>query len=147
MPKRDSLRILQVFTRILTIISLISKSEQSLLMSTKEKYKENRTTVFKIMGIDPDDRRYNCHHIIERSDYGRKKDKVFWDDSVPSGRFDIDGISNLFPLKVEVHAELHRRLDGLEGTLEEHSEIIRRKRQRKEARGASRHRKVHRKRR
>lgn len=63
------------------------------------------------MGIDPSDRRYNCHHLIERSDY--KKHKKFWDSSVPSGRFDIDMVSNLFPLRKEIHSGLHRYLDRL----------------------------------
>jgi len=76
---------------------------------TKERFHKNRTRVFEIMGIDPQDKRYNAHHIIERSDY--KHNKKFWDASVPSGHFDIDGKGNLFPLKVEVHAELHRRID------------------------------------
>ncbi len=80
-------------------------------MNNKERYKQNRKRVFEIMGIDNNDRRYNCHHIIERSDYGTKKQKAFWDASVPSGKFDIDGKGNLFPLKIEVHAELHRRID------------------------------------
>ena len=61
------------------------------------------------MGLNPEDKRYSCHHIIERSDY--KHNKKFWDDSVPSGHFDIDAKGNLFPLKIEEHKELHRKID------------------------------------
>ena len=76
---------------------------------TKERYHQNRSRVFEIMGLNPEDKRYSCHHIIERSDY--KHNKKFWDDSVPSGHFDIDAKGNLFPLKIEEHKELHRKID------------------------------------
>jgi len=78
----------------------------------KEEFKKNRTRCFEIYGLNPTDRRYNIHHIIERSDY--KKNKRFWDSLEPNGRFDIDSISNLCPLLVTEHAQLHRYLDGLE---------------------------------
>ena len=84
------------------------------MSSDKDRYKENSLRVREIYGIGATDRRFNIHHIIQKSDYGTKKQKKFWDSSVPSGRFDIDAVSNLFPLKVEVHADLHRRLDGLD---------------------------------
>jgi len=100
-------------------------------MKSKERYKQNRKRVFEIMGIDNNDPRYNCHHIIERSDYGTKKQKAFWDASVPSGKFDIDGKSNLFPLKKEVHAELHRRLDAMELYRNLHKKKRKKKRRRR----------------
>jgi len=94
-------------------------------MGSKDRYKENRARVFEIQGIDPLDRRYNCHHIIEKSDYKTRKQREFWDASVPTARFDINAKGNLFPLKIEVHADLHRRLDELP------SAIIRRKPEKK----------------
>ena len=70
------------------------------------------------MGIDPDDRRYNCHHLIERSDY--KKNKRFWDSSVPSGRFDIDQVSNLFPVRIEDHEWINQRINVQQGESQRH---------------------------
>jgi len=97
-------------------------------VGTKERYHENRTRVFEIQGIDPKNRNYNCHHIIERSDYKTRQQKKFWDDSVPSGRFDIDGKGNIFPLPVEEHANLHRKLEGLSPvTIRKWPEIERKK--------------------
>jgi hypothetical protein len=74
----------------------------------KDRYHENRTRFFEIYGIEPSDRRYSCHHIIQRSDY--KRNPRFWDSLEPSGRFDIDSVCNLCPLKKEEHADLHRRI-------------------------------------
>ena len=91
-------------------------------MSAKERYKENSKRVREIYGIEAHDKRYNIHHIIQKSDY--KHNKEFWDTSVPSGRFDLDAVSNLAPLKKEVHAELHRRIDKIEPS-------VRRKKRRK----------------
>ena len=77
----------------------------------KEKFKKNRTRCFEIYGLDPSDKRYNIHHIIQRSDY--KRNPRFWDSLEPSGRFDIDSVCNLCPIKVKEHRELHRRLDEM----------------------------------
>ena len=74
----------------------------------KEKFKKNRTRCFEIYGLDPSDKRYNIHHIIQRSDY--KRNPRFWDSLEPSGHFDIDSVCNLCPLKKEEHADLHRRI-------------------------------------
>ena len=92
------------------------------------KYKENSLRVREIYGIDAHDKRYNIHHNIQKSDYRSKKQKEFLNASVPSGRFDLDAISNLTPLKIEVHADLHRRLELLEGTI---SPIRRRKKEKR----------------
>ena len=70
---------------------------------SKEQYKENRTRVFEIMNLDPKDRRYNCHHEQFRSEGGS------------------DDISNLFPLKVEDHDKLHKRIQELEGQIKKYS--------------------------
>jgi len=98
-----------VDTVISTLNYIIIGGKVKRLLMNKEKYKRNKRRVFEIMGIDPADKRYNVHHIIERADY--KNNRKFWDASVPTERFDIDGKGNLFPLLVGVHAELHRKLD------------------------------------
>lgn len=77
-------------------------------MGGKEHYHQNRCRVFEIYGIEPSDRRYSCHHIIQRSDY--KKNPKFWDSLEPSGHFDIDSVCNLCPLRKEEHARLHQTL-------------------------------------
>ena len=87
------------------------------------RYKENSRRVREIYGIETNDHRYNIHHIIERSDY--KRNKKFWDDSVPNGLFDLDGTGNLCPLLKTVHADLHRRLDKM------HPQPIRKKKRRR----------------
>jgi len=78
----------------------------------KEEFKKNRTRCFEIYGLDPTDRRYNIHHIIQRSDY--KRNPKLWDSLEPNGRFDIDSVCNLCPIKKKEHADLHRYLDSLE---------------------------------
>ena len=71
---------------------------------SKEQYRENRTRVFEIMNLDPKDRRFNCHHYKQfRSEGGS------------------DDISNLFPLKVEDHDKLHRRIQEIEGEIKKYS--------------------------
>jgi hypothetical protein len=74
----------------------------------KEEFKKNRTRCFEIYGLDPSDRRYNVHHIIQRSDY--KKNKRFWDSLEPSGRFDIDSVCNLCPVKTQDHEWINQRI-------------------------------------
>ena len=68
--------------------------------------------MFEIQGIDPKNRRYNCHHIIEKRDYKTKEQRKFWDDSVPSGRFDINGKGNIFPVTLEEHARINAKING-----------------------------------
>ena len=80
-------------------------------MSKEGHYKENSLRVREIYGYEKSDKTVNIHHIVLRSDY--KRDRKFWDASVPTERFDLDAVANLCPLPIEVHANLHRRLEGL----------------------------------
>ena len=73
-----------------------------------ERYQENKRRVFEIAGISVRDRQYNCHHIIGRYEYRINKD--FWDKGSPSGHFDVDGKSNLFPVRVEDHEWINDKL-------------------------------------
>ena len=77
-------------------------------MSGKDRYHQNKARVCEIYGIEPSDRRYNIHHIIQRSDY--KRNPKFWDSLEPNGRFDIDSVCNLCPLLVTEHRRLHQEL-------------------------------------
>jgi len=70
-------------------------------MTEKEIYLQNRNRVFEIYGINPNNKNYNCHHIICKHDRG---------DLVPLD-YDIDQVSNLIPIKKTDHEELHHRLD------------------------------------
>ena len=73
---------------------------------SKQEYKENRTRVFEIMGIDPKSRNHNCHHCkIYRRE--AKRD--------PELRQKLDKIDNLFPLTNEEHTRLHRMEDEMTG--------------------------------
>ena len=67
----------------------------------KERYLKNRTRVFEIYGIKETDQRYNCHHIVCKSDVG----------SLVPADFDIDGKSNLYPILRYDHDEVNRRID------------------------------------
>ena len=73
---------------------------------SKQEYKENRDRVFAIMGLDPSDRNYSCHHeTVYRRD--AKAD--------PSLRQDLDKIDNLFPLSSKDHVRLHALEDSITG--------------------------------
>ena len=76
---------------------------------TKERYKANKRRVFKIMGISMADKRYDAHHIIQRRDY--QQNKRLWDSSVPSGRFDLDMVSNLFPVLKKDHEWINSKIN------------------------------------
>lgn len=71
---------------------------------SNERYKINRARVFEIYGIDPKDRRYDCHHIVQKSDV--KRGLV--------GDFDVNEKSNLYPTLKEDHKEINRRIQELE---------------------------------
>lgn len=72
----------------------------------KEEYRENRKRVFEIMGIDPSDPNYSCHHeVIYKRDIKRH----------PELRRDLNKIDNLFPLENTEHARLHRMEDEITG--------------------------------
>lgn len=71
----------------------------------RERYLQNKKRVKEIYGIDPQDRRYNTHHIVFRSDFkkggfGRTLGKGYRDSK-----------ANLCPLRKEVHRELHEEVD------------------------------------
>ena len=71
---------------------------------SKESLKKSYARVYEIYGIEPNDRRYNIHHIIMKRE-------------VKSGlmkNFDVNKISNLIPLLKEDHAKLHKRIDLME---------------------------------
>ena len=82
-------------------------------MGKEGHYKENSYRVREIYGYEKSDKTVNIHHIVLRSDYKTTEQRKFWDASVPTERFDLDGKGNLCPLPIEVHANLHRRLEGL----------------------------------
>jgi len=67
---------------------------------TKEKshYLANRTEAFLKKGIDPSDKRFNCHHILSKFD--KKLGRL------PEG-YDIDQVDNLLPILIERHEELN----------------------------------------
>jgi len=71
---------------------------------SKESIKRNYARVYEIYGIEPNDRRYNIHHIVYKRDCKSGLMK----------NFDVNQISNLCPLKKEDHADLHRRVDLIE---------------------------------
>ena len=68
-----------------------------------ERYKRNRERVYDIYGIPKKDRgtKYNMHHIVFRSDLGK----------LVSEDFDLDCKSNLYPLRKDVHQELHNKVE------------------------------------
>lgn len=78
-------------------------------MATKERYRQSRDKVFEVMGIDPNDRRFNCHHIVGRAEY--RHDPQFWDNADPKGHFDVDGESNLFPVRIEEHRRINELIE------------------------------------
>lgn len=71
---------------------------------SKEQYNQNRRRVFEIMEIAPENRNYNCHHIVFKSD-----------NLLPEDR--LNDKSNLFPLSKADHERLHRLIEGREGGL------------------------------
>ena len=73
---------------------------------SKQEYKENRDRVFAIMGLDPSDRNYSCHHeVIYRRDA----------KAHPELREGLDKIDNLYPLSNEQHKRLHQLEDSITG--------------------------------
>lgn len=68
-------------------------------------YNENRRRVFEIYKINPANRSYNCHHIVTRDDYRQ--------GLVPPD-FDINALSNLYPMEISEHKKLHKRMEFLD---------------------------------
>lgn len=71
----------------------------------RSNYKENRERVKEIYGFSKKDRSINTHHICDRAS---ARQGHFGED------FDLHEKSNLYPLPIEDHDELHRRIDQLE---------------------------------
>ena len=72
-------------------------------MSKESLYLTNRDLVFKERGLKPHTNRENCHHIVEKND---KKRKLIRSD------FQLNNRSNLVPLPIEVHEQLHILMDN-----------------------------------
>ena len=68
-------------------------------------YTENRTRVFEIYNINPRDSHYNCHHIVTKDDLRQ--------GLVPPD-FDINALSNLYPMEIPEHKKLHKRMEFLD---------------------------------
>jgi hypothetical protein len=76
-------------------------------MSASKEYKQNRIRVFEIYGVNPADPNYNCHHIIQRSDF--KKHPEQWKDH------HVNEISNLIPLTTRDHDRVHEMINERDG--------------------------------
>jgi len=72
-------------------------------MSKEKDYLSNRVKVFNECDINPNDKRFNCHHIYEKND---KKRHLLPKD------FQINNRCNLIPLPIEIHNELHEIMDN-----------------------------------
>lgn len=79
-------------------------------MGSKEQYQANRARVFEIMGVDPNDPDYNCHHIMFRSDF---RENPNWDESY------CDSMANLCPMLKELHERVHKRVEEMADEREE----------------------------
>ena len=90
-------------------------------MTEKERYLQNKSRVFEIYGISTKDRRYDCHHIIGRAECS----ELMGED------FDVHQVSNLVPMRLEDHHELHRRLDLIEYEYQEEQKQLREMKYRK----------------
>lgn len=66
-------------------------------MSAKE-YERNREIAFEMRGLNPNDKGYNCHHIVFRDDVKRGR--------VPKD-FPINAVDNLLPLPIYRHEALN----------------------------------------
>jgi hypothetical protein len=73
----------------------------------KANYLANRTEAFLKKGIEPDDKRFNCHHILSKFD--KKLGRLPPD-------YDIDQVDNLLPILIERH-------DALNHFMEQHHEL------------------------
>ena len=78
---------------------------------SKERYLQNKQRVKELYGIDPNDRRYNVHHLGFRNDFkeGRfgKKEETW--GIMKKGY--IDSTANLCPLEKEVHRKIHEKAE------------------------------------
>lgn len=67
-------------------------------------YHKNRTDVFKQCDLNPKDKTYTCHHLIEKFDVKR--------GLVPKN-YPINSRQNLVPLLADTHNDLHFMLDNI----------------------------------
>ncbi len=65
----------------------------------KNKYYSNRLRAFKAYGIKINDPEYNCHHIVQKTDL---------EQGLVPHYFDIDGLPNLFPIRIDQHELLNK---------------------------------------
>jgi len=70
------------------------------------RFKENKLRSYELHDVDPKDRRYNIHHIIQRSDVKTKPE--FAD-------FDVDKVSNLTPVLKTDHQRINEMIASVEG--------------------------------
>ena len=68
-------------------------------------YRKNRERVFDIYAIDLNNPEYDCHHIVTREDVKT---------GLVSKDFNLNAISNLYPIKVLDHKQINKRLYLLE---------------------------------
>jgi len=61
-------------------------------------YQHNKEEVFRECGLKPSNKHFNCHHVFNRSDKDRHK--------LPDD-FQINDRSNLIPLPIPTHEQLH----------------------------------------
>ena len=61
------------------------------------------------MGINPQDRRYNVHHVLFRSDFKRNQ-LIRESYGLPY----MDSKDNLFPLDKQEHARLHKLIEEID---------------------------------
>jgi hypothetical protein len=66
-------------------------------------YNHNKEQVFRDCGLITHKKGYNCHHIVERFDLKRH---------LIHPHFPVDHRSNLIPLPMETHEELHELMDN-----------------------------------
>lgn len=67
-------------------------------MSKEKNYLSNRVKVFNECNINPNNKRFNCHHDYFRIDLRKH---------LLPNNFPINNTSNLTPLPIEIHDELH----------------------------------------
>jgi hypothetical protein len=74
----------------------------------KSRYLDNKKRVMEIYGVDPEDRSFNIHHIIFKSDF--QGGGVA--ESVDKGY--MNSKANLIPLPVNEHKRLHERVEDID---------------------------------
>jgi len=98
-------------------------------MGKEKLFEENRQRVFEIYGINPHDHRYDIHHIVFRSDF---KKRGF---GLGLGKDYMNSKANLYPLTIEEHERLHKKIEEREGHIIYQAHRKRRKPKKKEFSG------------